>query len=60
MGFQDIELRFSYSSPDGTFRQESAVPNPEGGHTSKGSFSYVGPDGQVYELAFEAGINGYQ
>lgn len=56
----DGSYSFSYSSDDGTNRDESGVPNANGGHTQSGGWSYISPEGQVISLQFEADENGYR
>ncbi len=53
--------RYYRSYSDGSSqRSESGTPNPEGGHTATGVFSYVGPDGQNYEVEYRAGLEGFE
>lgn len=55
---------FSYEQSDGQTREESAVVNNLGSENEelavKGSFSFVGDDGQTYTVNYIADKNGFQ
>ena len=56
-----IILHFSsYANDDGTTRNEEGAPNPAGGHTARGGWSYISPEGVEVNLSFVADENGYQ
>lgn len=53
---------FSYKTSDGVSREEEAQLITVGenkGIGVKGSYSYVGPDGQEYQVTFTADDKGY-
>ncbi|XP_059083851.1 uncharacterized protein LOC131881099 [Tigriopus californicus] len=56
----DGSYTFSYSTNDGTNRDESGLPKANGGHVQSGGWSYISPEGRTISLQFEADENGYR
>ncbi|KAJ4449573.1 hypothetical protein ANN_00975 [Periplaneta americana] len=54
----DGVYKFSYEGGDGTKVEESGQPNGEI-ETVRGSFSFVGLDGQTYSVTYTADENGF-
>lgn len=58
------EFPFSYELSDAQSRQETGEITNKGseneGISIKGSYSYVGPDGQTYAVTYVADENGFQ
>ncbi|CAH1391462.1 unnamed protein product [Nezara viridula] len=51
----------SYQTGNGINAQESGRggPGPQDGTSAQGSYSYTGPDGQVYTITYTADANGF-
>ncbi|KAL7049060.1 hypothetical protein ACKWTF_003577 [Chironomus riparius] len=65
--FENLGLdsyNFAYEQSDGQKREESAVVNNFGSENEsiaiRGSFSFVGDDGQTYTVTYIADENGFQ
>ncbi|XP_070497444.1 flexible cuticle protein 12-like [Chironomus tepperi] len=65
--FENLGLdsyNFAYEQSDGQKREESAVVNNFGSENEsiaiRGSFSFVGDDGQTYTVTYVADENGFQ
>jgi hypothetical protein len=60
----NMDYLYSYEQSDGQSRQESAVVNNLGSDAEeivvRGSFSFLGDDGQTYTVTYVADKNGFQ
>lgn len=63
MYFSYTDHFFSFKTSDGVSRQEEAELITVGDHKGisvKGSYSYIGTDGQEYQVTFTADDKGYK
>ncbi len=55
-----LKLFSSYSSDDGSVRNEEGSTDPKDGNRKSGGWEYVGPDGKTYSMTFVADQNGFR